>query len=220
MAGLRMSIVVSATSFLLGLLFTHWIADSLTLWKTPQTQTDLRLWTAATYYSILTRMPVTLACVYPAVMVLGGATILWSLRDGRAGNLMFDGGSIFLYGAAVAVYIYSVLPNISENFTSLPLPFPSQTTPSSSSTPPLLPPFPASLRTPTLELASSNLVCSVMLTGVLTLQAGRWWAEQTDAEDDEAEMTGDGDEDNAEKEKEKSRGRRREKAPLAGPTKS
>lgn len=77
-----------------GLLFTHWVADSLTLWKSPETQTDVRLWTAATYYSILSRMPLGLAYSYAVVALAGGATILWSLRDGRAGNLMFDGGSI------------------------------------------------------------------------------------------------------------------------------
>jgi len=37
----------------------------------------------------------------------------------------------------------------------------------------------------TLELASSHLVCSVALTGVLALQAARWWAELSD--DDDAE---------------------------------
>ena len=117
MAGLRMSVVVSATSFLLGnvllhrtqslgnsyslnnivwsgLLFTHWIADSLTLWKSPSANSDPHLWTAATYYSILARMPPTLAYTYVAVAVTGGLTLLWSLGDGRAGNLMFDGGSV------------------------------------------------------------------------------------------------------------------------------
>lgn len=44
--------------------------------------------------------------------------------------------------------------------------------------------FPRSLRSPTLDLASNHLVCSVALTGVLILQAGRWWAELSD-EDDE-----------------------------------
>ncbi len=34
-----------------------------------------------------------LTYLYATVAALGGATILWSLRDGRAGNLMFDGGS-------------------------------------------------------------------------------------------------------------------------------
>lgn len=50
-----------------------------------------------------------------------------------------------------------------------------------------LPPFPPSLRGPTLELASTHLICSVALTGVLLLQAGRWWAEHydTDGDDDD-----------------------------------
>jgi len=40
--------------------------------------------------------------------------------------------------------------------------------------------FPPDLRTPTLGLASSHLICSVALTGVLALQTGRWWAELAD----------------------------------------
>lgn len=75
-----------------GCLFTHWIADSLTLWKSPVT--DEHLWTAARYYSILTRGQAELLYVIYTIIVLGGATIFWSLSDGEAGNLMFDGGSI------------------------------------------------------------------------------------------------------------------------------
>ncbi|KAM5542597.1 hypothetical protein V8D89_003558 [Ganoderma adspersum] len=183
MAGLRMSVVVSATAFLLGLLFTHWIADSLTLWKSPETQTDSRLWTAATYYAILMHGPPLLAYAYGIVAIVGAATICWSLRDGRAGNLMFDGGSIFLYLTAIAMYIYSVVPNLSANFSDLPLPF---AEPSSATGL-----FPKSLREPTLELASSHLVCSVVLTGVLALQAGRWWAEQADVDEDDEEEIDD-----------------------------
>ncbi len=43
-------------------------------------------------------------------------------------------------------------------------------------------PFPKSLRSATLDLASSNLICSVALTGVLALQAGRFWAETYDVD--------------------------------------
>ncbi|KAI0086614.1 ER membrane protein SH3-domain-containing protein [Irpex rosettiformis] len=183
MAGLRMSIVVGATAFLLGLLFTHWIADSLTMWKSPSTQTDARLWTAATYYSILTRMPPLLLYVYGSVALLGATTLLWSLGDGRAGNFMFDGGSILLYTSAITMYTFSVLPNVFENFKPLPLPFIHKQSTGSEG----LPPFPLSLKGPTLELASSHLICSVALTGVLVLQAGRWWAEQRDGEDEEVQ---------------------------------
>ena len=39
-------------------------------------------------------MSPALAYVYVAVATLGGLTLLWSLTDLRAGNLMFDGGSV------------------------------------------------------------------------------------------------------------------------------
>ena len=47
--------------------------------------------------------------------------------------------------------------------------------------------FPPDLRTPTLGLASSHLICSVALTGVLALQTGRWWAERADDDANTAE---------------------------------
>jgi ER membrane protein SH3 len=85
-----------------GVLFTHWIADSLTLWKTPVT--DAHLWVAARYYHVLTKGTPGVGYVVAAVTTLGAVTILWSLRDGEAGNLMFDGGSICEF------------PNSSSNF--------------------------------------------------------------------------------------------------------
>lgn len=143
--GVRASVVVCVTSFLLGQfilmtsavmlisnfpgsLFTHWIADSLTLWKSPVT--DEHLWTAALYYSILTRAPAQILYVLFAITILGGTTIFWSFNDLEAGNLMFDGGSIcrsllrsfiqfpyihiyslVLYGVSVIMYAYSVIPS-------------------------------------------------------------------------------------------------------------
>jgi len=162
---IRAAITVSVTSTLLGLLFTHWIADSLTLWKTPVT--DAHLWVAARYYNVLTKGASGVGYVVAATATVGAVTILWSLGDGEAGNLMFDGASIFLYGTAVAIYVQSVLPNIFTNYVVLPPDLPGAM-------------FPPDLRTPTLGLASSHLICSVALTGVLALQTGRWWAERAD----------------------------------------
>lgn len=56
--------------------------------------TDEHLWTAASYYSILAKSPPEIRYFLSGIVGLGAATILWSLRDGEAGNLMFDGGSI------------------------------------------------------------------------------------------------------------------------------
>lgn len=46
-------------------------------------------------------------------------------------------------------------------------------------------PMPRLLRNATLELASNHLICSVALTGVLALQAGRFWVESTEDEEDD-----------------------------------
>jgi hypothetical protein len=48
--------------------------------------------------------------------------------------------------------------------------------------------FPEALKQPTLALASAHLVVSLALTGVLLLQAGRWWSEQKDVRPDDEEM--------------------------------
>ncbi|KAF9559128.1 hypothetical protein CPC08DRAFT_666672 [Agrocybe pediades] len=171
--GVRAAVVVCVTSFLLGALFTHWIADSLTLWKSPVT--DEHLWTAASYYSILAKGPSEILYFLAGVVGLGVVTILWSFNDLQAGNLMFDGGSIFLFATTIFMYINTVLPNIFSRFSSLPVHQ-------------LTDPFPRALRNATLDLASTNLICSVALTGVLALQAGRFWAESADDDDEDFVM--------------------------------
>ncbi|KAL0579947.1 hypothetical protein V5O48_002031 [Marasmius crinis-equi] len=157
--GVRAAVVVSVTSFLLGSLFTHWIADSITLWKSP-TPDDTNFWIAASYYTLLTKFPQRFCYALGAIIALGGTTILWSFRDGRAGNLMFDGGSL----------CPTFSPALYTHFTSLPAHQLSDA-------------LPQNLRTPILDLASSHLICSVTLTGVLALQAGRFWAEKADEDD-------------------------------------
>ena len=88
----RSTLTPHAFVYITGVLFTHWIADSLTLWKTPVT--DAHLWVAARYYHVLTKGTPGVGYAVAAAATLGAVTILWSLRDGEAGNLMFDGGSI------------------------------------------------------------------------------------------------------------------------------
>ena len=163
---IRTSVVVCITSFLLGALFTHWIADSLTLWKSPVT--DEHLWTAAKYYSILSKTPQESILALCGAVGVGALTIIWSLRDGEAGNLMFDGSSLFLYATAVVVYVNSAIPTLRSKFTSIP-------------SHELAAACPPAIKRAALELASNHLMCSVALTGVLVLQAGRHWAERSES---------------------------------------
>ncbi|PAV23288.1 hypothetical protein PNOK_0035600 [Pyrrhoderma noxium] len=174
--GLRVAAIICVTSFLLGILFVHWIADSLTLWKpfiTPE-----NVWTCASYYSLFARAPPGMGYVLATVITLGAAFILWSFGDGAAGNLMFDGASIFLYGTAVAVYLYKIIPSFHEIFSAVPVIIPEVIQKS---------PVPMLLKSEALNLATANLVCSVALTGVMALQAARWWAEQDSDDEDQPE---------------------------------
>lgn len=172
------------------------------MWKTPVT--DEHLWTAANYYAILAKGPPESRYILAVIAITGGITILWSLRDGQAGNIMFDGGSIcepcFLptrlgphsvqfclalrtrcisilcfpvcVSLLVPLSILTRFLGVLEKFSALPAHA-------------LRDPFPRALRHPTLELASTNLICSVALTGVLALQAGRFWAESPDEDDED-----------------------------------
>jgi len=175
--GLRVAGVIISTSFLLGILLSHWTADSLTLWQTPLTDEHLR--TAAIYYGTFASLPINMLWALVGIAAFGASCLLASIREGQAGNLMFDGASIFLYMSAMWVYWMSVIPNLGE-IRSRPLPL---EVPAGAN-------FPEALRKPTVALASSHLVCSVALTGVLFFQALRSWAEdedRTQREDDERE---------------------------------
>ncbi|KAL5529009.1 hypothetical protein ACEPAG_4983 [Sanghuangporus baumii] len=168
--GLRVAGIICITSFLLGILFVHWIADGLTLWKSSVTNENL--WTAAIYYSLFSRAPAEMGYALATIVTLGAAFILWSFGDGAAGNLMFDGASIFLYGTAISVYLYKIIPTFDGIFSSVPVTIPSRQ-PSNI------------LKSEVLNFATANLVCSVSLTGVMALQAARWWSERADAEEND-----------------------------------
>lgn len=48
--------------------------------------------------------------------------------------------------------------------------------------------IPAIFESEVLNLATANLLCSVAFTGVIALQAARWWAERADSEDEVNEV--------------------------------
>lgn len=76
-------------------MLTHWMADALTLWKVPLT--DAHLFTAASYYALLSTMPPIMRWVLVAVVLSGTIALFMSFSDRRAGNVMFDGASICTY---------------------------------------------------------------------------------------------------------------------------
>ncbi|KZV99102.1 hypothetical protein EXIGLDRAFT_712471 [Exidia glandulosa HHB12029] len=171
--GVRSALIVCATSFLLGALTTNWIADSLTLWKSPVT--DANLLTAASYYALVSKMPTPMLAGLGGVVALAFTALASSMWQGDAGNVMFDGASIVLFLSAGYYYTNEVLPNIARFMALEPADFANAKA------------LRAGFTKPTLDLGTAHLVCAVALTGVIVLQGGRLWAESEEEEEDAEE---------------------------------
>ncbi|WWC59909.1 uncharacterized protein I303_102471 [Kwoniella dejecticola CBS 10117] len=151
----RTTLVTMSTCFLLGTTFTHWIADHNVLWRSPVTPDALV--TSIKYYSYLSNAPNGMGWVYIAV----GLVALLSASGravkgyrGQGGEVLFDGGSI------VDVY-----PTIK----SIPSPLPTSILDAKS--------YP-DLVTAVRDLATNNIMTAVMLTGIMLLQAGRYYSKR------------------------------------------
>ncbi|RXK35668.1 hypothetical protein M231_07041 [Tremella mesenterica] len=152
--------------FLLGTTFTHWIADHNVLWRFPLTSEAIL--ESITYYSLLSAAPPWMGWVYVGV----GASALLSSGGrgvkgwrGMNGEMLFDGGSVVLLAAITYTQIFDVFPTISL----LPSPLPPNVQDH--------PTYPA-LATAVRDLALDNVMTAVMLTGVMLLQAGRYYAKR------------------------------------------
>ncbi|ORY25241.1 ER membrane protein SH3-domain-containing protein [Naematelia encephala] len=175
----RTTLVTLTTCFLLGTTFTHWIADHNVLWRSPLTSDALQQ--SITYYSILATAPAGLGWVYVAVGVLAlgsSAGRLWKDFLGKGGEVLFDGGSIVLLSAITYNQINELYPTISL----FPSPVPNEIADH--------PLYPA-LTTAVRDLANDNVITAVMLTGVMALQAGRWYSKRPTSSPPQSETSSD-----------------------------
>ncbi|WVQ74384.1 hypothetical protein IAR50_003985 [Cryptococcus sp. DSM 104548] len=162
----RTSFITMSTSFLLGTTFTHWIVDHNVLWKTPVTEEAIHK--SIAYYSLLSNSSRGLGWAYILVGIIlvlsiGGRSYKGYYRKG--GEVLFDGGSLVLIASIIYYQINEVLPAI----TLMPNPLPADLSSH--------PTYPA-LQTAVRDLATSNIMAAVMLTGLITLQAGRYYSKR------------------------------------------
>ncbi|XAO26860.1 hypothetical protein I312_105701 [Cryptococcus bacillisporus CA1280] len=162
----RTMLITVSTSFLLGTTFTHWIADHNVLWKSPVTTEAINR--SIEYYSLLSSAPSGLGWVYIAVglvlMLSAGGRSIKAYR-GTSGEVLFDGGSLVL----VASITYYQLAEVYPAITLIPNPLPANLVNHAL--------YPA-LTTAVRDLATSNIMTAVMLTGLILLQAGRYYAKR------------------------------------------
>lgn len=143
----------------------HWTADHLVLWQSPVTHDSLV--SAHIYYThTLALIPPSFSLIQKVIGTAAAAFIVFKALGGRESNWLFDGASLFLYGAAVLAQVQKVVPSIAE-------------------LPPLSPEpkaNPADPRDATLvllrDIASSNAVQAAALVGVIILQSGQYYSER------------------------------------------
>lgn len=170
---------IPLVSYNTGTLAMHWTADHLILWQSPVTYDSVA--TAYTYYQdTMVDMPLVFQRLLHGSGTLVALLIISKALGGRESNWLFDGASLFLFGAAGLVYYHKIVPSLA----TLP---PKAPSPGSAAVDARDAVF-----APLREIATSHTVLAVALVGVIILQSGQYYSERLEEreriEEDEARI--------------------------------
>lgn len=157
----------------------HWTADHLILWQSPVTYDNVV--TAYTYYQdTMVDMPTIFRQAIHAVGTLAALLLISKALGGRESNWLFDGASLFLFGAAGLVYYHKVQPSLATLPPKAPSPGAAAVDGRDA------------VFAPLREIATSHTVLAVALVGVILLQSGQYYSERLEEreriEEDEARI--------------------------------
>ncbi|BCR96942.1 putative secretory component protein shr3 [Aspergillus luchuensis] len=185
-----MKIIITATSFFLGLIFSLFPYDYPILWSTtptPATHFDY----FESHLRFLHASPPLIPRILHIVIFLGLLGLIMKLYKPSESNMLFDGASLVLYMCGITVYIANIVKGLRlvsggvygdelvkgaangggegdegvEQGQILG-------------------------REDSLKvLAASNTILALVLVGVLVLQAGQWYAERKEAQEVESFST-------------------------------
>lgn len=116
------------------------------------------------------------------VIFLGLAGLLTKLYKPSESNMLFDGASLVLYMCGVTVYIANIVKGLRLASAGQ---YGAELASSADENEQILG------REDSLKvLSASNTILALVLVGILVLQAGQWYAERKDAQEDESMATG------------------------------
>ncbi|KAF7845806.1 hypothetical protein BT93_L0567 [Corymbia citriodora subsp. variegata] len=174
-----------ATSFFLGLVFSLFPYDYPLLWN-PSLLTSAHLDQVETHIKLLHNSPALIVRIFHIVTALGLLGLLLKLYKPSESNLLFDGGSLVLYMIAVVIYLTNVIKGfriVSAGTYGLGLQNLSEDMLDEVSLAGVEQVGGGDVlgREDNLKvLAASNVILAFALVGVLTLQAGQWYAERAE----------------------------------------
>lgn len=165
-----------ATCFFLGILFAQLPYDYNVLWTTPADPT--------TYFDILEShikflyaSPPIVSRILNLVICTGLLGFLIKLFKPNQANMLFDGASLVLYMAGITVYLTNIVKGFrvvtAGIYGDLDKAAPGEVTEEDIGD--------YISRDDTLRVfAASNTILSLVLVGVLVLQAGQWYAKRAE----------------------------------------
>ncbi|KAJ5514467.1 Shr3 amino acid permease chaperone [Penicillium fimorum] len=173
-------LIVCPTCFFLGIIFSLFPYDYPILWSTVVTPASHYDYLEA-HLRFLHASPPLIPRILHIVIFLGLAGLLTKLYKPSESNMLFDGASLVLYMCGVTVYIANIVKGLrlaSAGQYGVDL---------------------ASTddeheqilgREDSLKvLSASNTILALVLVGILVLQAGQWYAERKDQQEDESFAT-------------------------------
>jgi hypothetical protein len=169
-----------ATCFFLGVLFACFPYDFPLLW-TKEPVTDTYFDQLETHLKFLHQSPPLIGRLLNIIVSVGFIGLFLKLFRPSEANFLFDGASLILYFIGVAVYITNIVKGLRTVSSGV-------WHTEGLETHEIRPGEVYLGREDSLKvMAASNTILALVLVGILVLQAGQWYAEKRDT-DDEKEM--------------------------------
>ncbi|KAK0392628.1 hypothetical protein NLU13_2123 [Sarocladium strictum] len=174
--------IIGPTCFFLGILFASFPYDYPLLWTkepvSPEYYDQL-----ATHLKFMHQSPPLIGRLLNIIVSVGFVGFFIKLFRPSEANFLFDGASLILYFIGVAVYIANIvkgLRTVSSGVWDDPTNRHSRAGEQPGET--------ILGRDDSLKvLSASNTILALVLVGVLVIQAGQWYAEKRDMDDDREE---------------------------------
>lgn len=165
------SMIICSVCFFLGILFSSFPYDYPLLW-TSEITPDIFYDQLETHLRFLHASPPLITRMLHIIIFIGFCGFFIKLFKPSPANLLFDGATLVLYVIAVIVYITNIVKGLrivtagsyGANESNAELVYG---------------------REDTLKvLAASNTILALVLVGILVIQAGLWYAERKEQDED------------------------------------
>ena len=173
--------VPAATCFFLGILFASFPYDFPLLW-TREPVTEAYYDQLETHLKFMHQSPPLIGRLLNIIVSVGFFGHFFKLFRPSEANFLFDGASLILYTIGVAVYVSNIVKGLRTISSGLWNTDDFAKTRDGRFEGEFILGRQDSLKV----LAASNTILALVLVGVLVLQAGQWYAEKRDSDDEAA----------------------------------